>query len=39
MLADLGLQHGTSPSAPTTQVKGLQAYAMLPKLDASSQAS
>ena len=39
MSANLGLWHGTSHSAPTTQVKGLWAYIMLPKLDASSRAS
>ena len=37
MLANLGLWNGTPPSAPSMQVKGLQAYATLPKLDVSSQ--
>ena len=36
MLANPGLRNGTSPSAPTTQVKGLRAYTMPPELDASS---
>ena len=36
MLADPGLWHGTSPSTPTMQVKGLWVYAAPPKLDASS---
>ena len=36
MLANLGLWNGTSPSTPTTQVKGLQVYTMPPKLNASS---
>ena len=39
MLADIGLWYGTSPSKPATQVKGLQVYSILPKLDASSWAS
>ena len=39
MPADPGLRYGTSPSTPTTKVKGLQEYAMLPKLDASGWAS
>ena len=39
MLADLGLQHGVSPSAPTMQVKSLWVHPMLPKLDTSSWAN
>ena len=39
MSADLGLWHGTSPSTSTMQVRSLQAYAVLPKLDGSSWAS
>ena len=37
MPADLRLQYETTPSAPTIQVKGLLAYAIPLKLDASSQ--
>ena len=39
MLANLGLWNGTSPSTPTMQIKGLWAYTMTPKSDASSQVS
>ena len=39
MSVNPGLWHGTSPSASTMQVKGLWAYTMLPKSDASSQES
>ena len=36
MPVDLGLWYGISHSTPTTQVKDLWAYTMLPKSDASS---
>ena len=39
ILANPGLSNGSSPSTPTTQVKGLRAYAMLLKLNTSSQLS
>ena len=39
MLADLRLQNGAFPSTPAAQVKGLWAYAVLPKWDASSRLS
>ena len=39
MPANPGLWYGTSPYAPTIQVKNMQVYATLPKPDASSRAS
>ena len=36
MSANPGLWNGTSPTTPTTQVKGLRVYAASPKVDASS---